>query len=227
MATPTYEDAAGPARRPLARHSASELIVNELREEILEGSLRPGQSLREVDLCERYGVARNTVREALRLLTRDGLGTHEVHHGVTVRTFTPEEVRTIFELREVLEETAARRAGTLVTAEVAHLERILSDSEDAFRRGEHKVGTNANLAFHRELVKLVGNRRLDEMFAQLLTEVRLILASMEERSGGDWIPRNRSLLQALLDGDARRYKRELAEYIDLALQEATRSLPSL
>lgn len=210
----------------LARYAASELLAQELRNEILDGTLRSGESLREVELCERYGVARNTVREALRLLTRDGLGTHEVHRGVTVRVFSPQEVRSIFELRGVLEETAARRAGTLTADEIELLERALVDSEEAFQHGDSRAGLNSNLAFHRELVKLVGNPRMDESFAQLLTEIRLILAGIEERSGGHWVHRNRELLQALVDGDAPRFRAKLAEYLEVALQEATNALPS-
>lgn len=209
----------------LARHSASELLAQELRNEILDGTLRSGESLREVELCERYNVARNTVREALRLLTRDGLGTHEVHRGVTVRVFTPQEVRSIFELRGVLEETAAGRAGSLTAEEIAGLEVALGKSEEAFGRGDSRAGLNANLVFHRELVKLVGNPRMDEAFARLLTEIRLILAGMEERSGGHWVPRNRELLNALIDGDAGLFRAKLAEYLDVAQQEATGALP--
>lgn len=215
-----------PGSRVLERYAASELLAQELKNEILDGTLRPGESLREIELTERYGVARNTVREALRLLTRDGLGTHEVHRGVTVRVYSPEEVADIFRLRGVLEETAAIRAGSLTETEIGHLERVLVESEDAFRTGDARAGLNANLAFHRELVALFGNQRMNEVFAQLLTEIRLILASMEEQSGGHWLHRNRELLSNLVDGDAKRFRRNLTKYIDQSLSEATRTLPS-
>ncbi|WP_185993488.1 GntR family transcriptional regulator [Rhodococcus sp. KBS0724] len=211
--------------RDLGRQSASELLATELKNEILDGSLRPGQSLREVDLCEQFSVARNTVREALRLLTRDGLATHEVHHSVTVRVFSPSEVRDIFQIRALIEESVARRAGALTAEQIERLEGVLSDSEHAFQRGDSKSGTNGNLAFHRELVSLIGNRRIDSTFMQLLTETRLIHASMEERAGGHWIERNRELLGNLVAGQDDAFRANLAEYIDVALKEATESLP--
>lgn len=215
------------AQRPraLERYAASELLAQELKNDILDGTLRPGESLRELDLTERYGVARNTVREALRLLTRDGLGIHQVHRGVTVRVYSPKEVEDIFRLRAVLEEKAARRAGSLSTAEAAHLERVLVESEEAFSTGDARAGLNANLAFHRDIVALLGNPRMNELFIQLLTEIRIVLASMEERSGGPWVDRNRELLSNLIDGDAERFKSNIAEYIDQSLREATRKLP--
>ncbi|WP_185993487.1 GntR family transcriptional regulator [Rhodococcus sp. KBS0724] len=218
---------AAATRRPrdLGRQAASELLVAELKNEILDGSLRPGQSLREVDLCEQFGVARNTVREALRLLTRDGLGTHEVHRGVTVRMVSPAEVLDIFEFRALIEESVARRAGTLTSEEIERLEAALSDSEHAFSQGDSKSGTNGNLAFHRELVSLIGNTRIDNTFVQLLTETRLIHASMEERAGGHWIKRNRELLGNLVAGQGEAFRANLAEYINIAVEEATGSLP--
>ena len=224
MVTSRTPDAPAPRRAHLERHAASELLAQELRREILDGTLRPGESLREMDLTERYSVARNTVREALRLLTRDGLGTHEVHRGVTVRVFSVDEVREIFDLRQILEEIAARRAGTLSAVEIERLESALQQSEDAFQSGDDRAGLTANLTFHRELVGLVGNSRMDAVFGQLLTEIRLVLAAMEERSGGHWVERNRALLQALVEGDAEGYRQSLNDYMHVALREATQSM---
>lgn len=68
-----------------------------------------------------FNVARNTVRETLRLLTREGLATHQVHRGVTVREFAVQEVRDIYGARKLIQAEAGKRAGTLTPDEISAL----------------------------------------------------------------------------------------------------------
>ena len=105
----------------LQRRGSADLIAAEVRERILAGDLVSGDPLRESELAEAFGVARNTVREALRLLTQGGLTTYAMHHGVTVRRYTPAEVAAVFDVRTIIESAAGRRAGSVDAAEVARL----------------------------------------------------------------------------------------------------------
>ncbi|WP_211195545.1 GntR family transcriptional regulator, partial [Stenotrophomonas maltophilia] len=61
-----------------------ESITTELRRMLVEGELVPGQRLSEAALAESLDISRNTLREAFRVLTREGLLTHEPNRGVTV-----------------------------------------------------------------------------------------------------------------------------------------------
>lgn len=216
----TIEPRAAPAPRSLQRRGASELLADELRREILHGNLRPNDPLREADIASRFGIARNTVREALRLLTRDGLAVHTVHRSVTVRQFEPDEVRDVFEVRRLFEEAVAERAGSLTDQETQRLEAALEESERAFERGDFRAGLTAVLEFHRLLVSLLGNAKMDALFAQLLGEVRLILRDHESRSGGAWIDKTRQLLELLRDGDSRGYREKIRSYIAAACEDA-------
>jgi DNA-binding GntR family transcriptional regulator len=197
----------------LARRGTADLLAAEIRARILTGDLMPGDPLREADLAEVFGVARNTVREGLRLLTQEGLASHEVHRGVTVRRHTPAEVREIFEVRTLLETAVSRRAGSLTTDEVARLRAVLDESERAAGVPDPKGVLTANLDFHREMVRLLGNPRLDEMFDQLLAEIRLILTSLGADVAGPWLERNRELLELLEAGSAAAFEEELRAYM--------------
>ena len=115
----------------LQRRGSADLIAADMRGRIVAGDLVAGDALREAELAEAFGVARNTVREALRLLTQAGLASYEMHHGVTVRRHTPAEVAAIFEVRAILEAAAARRAGTVGEGEAAPLRRAIEASEHA------------------------------------------------------------------------------------------------
>jgi DNA-binding GntR family transcriptional regulator len=94
----------------LARPSTAELLAADLRRQILDGDPAAGERLRERELVERYGVARHTLRAALRQLAGEGLVTIEPHRGASVTRLGPEEVRGLYELRTALELEAAHLA---------------------------------------------------------------------------------------------------------------------
>jgi DNA-binding FadR family transcriptional regulator len=64
--------------------STSEQVADVLRENILNGELKPGAPLREQHIAKMLGISRNMVREAMRLLAREGLVTYHLHRGVVV-----------------------------------------------------------------------------------------------------------------------------------------------
>jgi DNA-binding GntR family transcriptional regulator len=208
----------------LQRRATADLIAAGVRERILAGDLVSGDPLREAELAAAFGVARNTVREALRLLTQGGLAAYEMHRGVTVRLHTPGEVAAVFEVRAIIEAAVARRAGTLQASEVARLRAALEDSERAAAAGDVKGILTGNLEFHRELVRLLGNPKLDDIFNQLLAELRLILNSLDRDVGGPWLGRNRELLELIVEGDADAFRDRLQRYLDDARRDVVARL---
>jgi DNA-binding GntR family transcriptional regulator len=198
---------------PLQRRGTADLLATEIRTRILAGELTPGDPLREADLADAFNVARNTVREALRLLTQDGLAAHEVHRGVTVRRHTPREVRDVFEVRTLIETTVGRRAGTLEPDEIDRLQATLDESDLAAAQKDPRRVLTANLDFHREMVRLIGNPKLDQIFDQLLAEIRLILTWLGSDVAGPWLERNRELLRLLIAGDTSSFDRALRQYM--------------
>jgi DNA-binding GntR family transcriptional regulator len=209
----------GPAfagRRPLSRRAAADQIADSIRISILRGELAAGSPLRESEIAAAFGVARNTVREALRLLGQHGLTSHEVHRGVAVRRFTSEEVREVFDVRLIIEAASARRVGTLTAEEVARLESVLEASEAAARVDDFVEVLSQNLEFHRTLVALLGNSRLDRTFGQIAAEITLMLVSLDRDVAGPWMGRNRKLLELLQRGDEAEFSEELRRYLELS-----------
>jgi DNA-binding GntR family transcriptional regulator len=85
-------------------------IAENLAEAIIDGRIGEGAKLREVPLAETFGLSRTPVREALRLLERDGLVSHEPRRGIRVVRFTPSQVAGIYACRAYLGGFAARLA---------------------------------------------------------------------------------------------------------------------
>ena len=197
----------------LHRTGAADLIAQALREQLIDGELRSGDPLREADLAEVFDVSRNTVREALRLLTSDGLAVHEVHRGVAVKSLTVDEVRDLYGLRELCELAGALHAETIEDADLALLRTPLDLSASAVAAGEGRDAMTHDLAFHRAIVALARNRRLDGVFVGVLAELRLGLALLEPSSLEQWPARNEQLYARFAARDAAGARDQLVPYL--------------
>lgn len=83
-------------------------VANMLRASIINATLPPGSRLVERELCEKLGVSRPSVREALRQLESEGLITNQPNRGPVVAEVTPKLARDIYEVRSAIETLAAR-----------------------------------------------------------------------------------------------------------------------
>ena len=88
--------------------STVDALAGSLRERILDGELKPGTPLREEALSGEYDVARHSLRSALRTLQGEGIVEIEPNRGARVKSLSPEDVRSLSELRIALELEAAR-----------------------------------------------------------------------------------------------------------------------
>jgi DNA-binding GntR family transcriptional regulator len=90
--------------------SQGEAAYHRLYQAIRSGDFRPGDRLREIEVAKRLDLSRTPVREALRKLESDGIVEHRPRLGAVIRTLTPSEVVELYEMRLVLERTAAQMA---------------------------------------------------------------------------------------------------------------------
>jgi DNA-binding GntR family transcriptional regulator len=130
----------------LGRQSSPEIIVESLRRAIIEGHLRPGESLRQENLAKHFAVSRIPVREALRQLESEGWVVLQPNYGARVTTLSAEEVREIYEIRASLEVTALRLAAPHHTAQsLEAIASILSRSHSAL---DQSLYAQHNREFH-------------------------------------------------------------------------------
>src|SRR5215468_9117912 len=91
------------------RVSVADQVAAVLRQRILTGELRPGMPLQEMSLAVSLGVSRNTMREATRILSLEGLLKRNAHRGVAVCQLSAKDVQEIYSLRRMLEIAAVLR----------------------------------------------------------------------------------------------------------------------
>ena len=126
---------------------------------IREGLYRPGDRLREEDVGERFSLSRTPVREALRRLEAEGIVEHRARIGAIVRQLDHTEVVELYEMRVVLERTAAELAARHGTqAEFDTLDDL--NQEIAAERANPSRAAAINQEFHRGLYLACRNRFL-------------------------------------------------------------------
>lgn len=183
-----------------------EVVAGRLRAEILQGTLGPGEKLVEEQLCTDLGISRAPLREALRLLSQQGLVEHLPRRGSRVTAWSPTDILQLFALRHVLERHAVEIALPLADpgTELEPLHRIIEEmgctTDDLERDDAHR-------RFHAAVVGLAGNRQLDIALEPILLKLQLPMAmNMREEARhhrrDDGIDRHRAILKALETNDA-------------------------
>ena len=120
--------------------------------------LRPGDRLTETDLAERLGISRTPVREAIRQLESDGLVSHVPRVGAVVRRLDLAEITELYEMRAVLEGTAARFAARAAAeVELDELQALNAEMQEA---AEARALYDANRQFHAVILNAARNRFL-------------------------------------------------------------------
>ncbi len=180
-----------------------QLAYRRLLDEIRGGALGPGARLRETELADRLGISRTPVREAIRQLETDGLVVHLPRQGATIRSLDHAEVVELYEMRAVLEGTAARLAARAASdverAELAALNAELAETPAG------PLAREVNRQFHRMLLEAARNRFLLKSMSALqktllilgpstladpsratsaVAEHAAVLAALEARDGG-------------------------------------------
>ncbi len=164
-----------PRREPLA-----DQVIAQLRAQITSGEWPVGSRIpTEVELVEQLGVARNTVREAVRALAHNGLldirqgsGTYVLATselaGVMHRRFADADADQVIELRVALEAAAARLAATRRTEpDLKLLDTALARREDAWRSGSVEDFVQNDAAFHQAVMAAAHNEVLAALYADL------------------------------------------------------------
>lgn len=208
------------------RSALSEQVIAELRNQITSGEWPVGSRIpTEPELVEQLGVARNTVREAVRALAHNGLldirqgsGTYVVATselaGVMHRRFAAAGPRDIAEVRSTLESAAAKLAAERRTEkDLKQLDTLLRRREEAWESGEAEAFVAADATFHLAVVAASHNDVMTAMYADLGEVMRDWLREDvgEELTPETYMDHGR-LLDAIRVGDAATAASEAAGY---------------
>ena len=151
----------------------SERVCERLEEQIINGDIAVGETLTELKLCQRLGVSRTPVREALRMLEQKGLVSIVHNRGAVVLGVTEEDLEDIYTIRTYLEGLASRRTAKRASKEqietlreVLELQEFYAQKNQAYRINE------LDSQFHELIFSYSESRTLQHILAELHRSVR-------------------------------------------------------
>jgi DNA-binding GntR family transcriptional regulator len=185
--------------------SLHELVSRELRTMIVQGVLAPDTVVIEADLCERLGVSRTPLREALKLLALEGLVELRQNRSARITPLLVDEAVDLFEALSSVERCAAEFAATRMTADqIEELARMQAEMELHYANGRLAEYFVVNHAIHSFIVAGSGNKALIGTHEWLLARAeRARFAAL--RSHSRWtesVEEHRGILEAITARDA-------------------------
>ena len=149
-------------------------VADKLRDQIYQHELTPGDPIDEMALCERYGISRTPLREALKVLSSEGLIELIPRRGSFVRSMDIEELNELFPVMAVLEGLCAREAVEKCTpTDLQQLEKMHEKLENFVKEGNIDAYYEQNFVFHQAVQDLSGNKWLQRVIGDLRKVLRL------------------------------------------------------
>lgn len=209
----------------IRKASTAEHVAEALRDLIVNGQVSQGQALREVALARSLGVSRNTVREAIRVLGREGLVTVSPYKGTVVTRLTRADVYDIFRVRRAVEIAAIQALPTASDQDLAAITADVRAIERAADPLDWSAMIDADQAFHDHLVGLLHSERLSRFYDAVGAEMRLCMSIVDrnDESPMALVAEHIEMLELILARDEKR----LTEVMSAHLVESEQTLAAL
>jgi len=178
--------------------SKKDLIIQQLRAQIVSGQIPPGEKLSEARLAERFGVSRMPVRDALKELESAGFVTIEQRRGTFVRGMSRSEILDLFEVREAVEGMAARLCAHRANNDLlATLDEVIETMSRQVEVADMDGYSQTDERFHELILSGASNERLSDHYRLLVQHL------------------HRGLLSSIVTRRAGRMERSLAEHVEI------------
>lgn len=201
-----------------------------LKKDILTNALPPGFQAPEPEIAARLGMSRTPVREALIRLEAEGLVELIPRRGARVLPVVASDMQEIYEILATLEPTAAAHLAARhpTIEELEALEAAMREMESALDQNDLEVWAAADDCFHRELLRLHGNKRLKGIASALYDQAhraRMVTLRMRDKPVRS-TQEHRDILNFLISGDAEGVRNVFVEHRKRASTELLRILQS-
>ncbi|MBA1336170.1 MAG: hypothetical protein HPY66_2129 [Firmicutes bacterium] len=155
------------------KESVAASIASFLRNAMINGYYKPGDKLREKDICEELNISRTPLREAYRILQSEGLLTYTSHQGVMVTPVSLEDIDNLWEVRYALEVMAAEKAvDNMTDQDISILNEIQTQLETSKPNDKiNIIRTNSNVHMH--IVKAANNDRLEKIIRDIWIQIQV------------------------------------------------------
>jgi DNA-binding GntR family transcriptional regulator len=207
------------------RTTTPEGVYRAIRTSILDGSVLPGEQLREAHIAADLGISRSPLREALTKLEEEGLVVKIPFRGSFVVEVSARDIAEIASIRVLVEPHAAELSGPrLRGAERPRLQQTIKELHGATAANDFPASVDAHLRFHRLFYELSGNSILHNLWNGWESKLRLYLA-VDHRTYSDLqdlAAEHERLAELVLEGDMPGFRQEIISQFHNALGEHSR-----
>lgn len=215
-----------------SQHKSSRVgdAYSKLKTQILTNAMPPGYQAHEPDIAKGLGMSRTPVREALIRLEAEGLVELIPRRGARILPVVAADMEEIYEILSTLEPMAAAKLAERqpTDAELEALDAAVLDMEDALEQDDLERWAAADDRFHRELLRLNGNKRLENIASALYDQAhraRMVTLRLRDKPMQS-TAEHRVILNCLRAGDAARVHNVFSEHRERASRELTEILHS-
>jgi len=205
--------AGGDGNRP-AEASLHGEILSRLRDYVVEGNIPDGGRVPERQLCEKFGISRTPLREALKVLAAEGLIELLPNRGARVRALSERDIEELFDIMGGLESLAGRLASENITdAEIAEIERLHYEMYGYYLHSDMHNYFLVNQRIHESIVAASRNETLRATYATFAGRIRRVRYTANfARQRARWAEAMREH-EMILDALRRRAASELADIL--------------
>lgn len=158
----------------------SDHVRNLLLKQMTSGHLKPGGRINEAELARTLGISRNPIREAISGLAQRGYLVSLPRRGHRMRVMTAQDIDDVFSFRITLESFAIELAlPRMAQRDLAAIRAIHDRMSKAAKRDNVTEVREADLALHRAICELSGNRQLLRAHEAIDTEIQILLACVD------------------------------------------------
>ncbi len=196
-----------------------ELVLDAIREAIIDGSLKPRERLMEIQLAEELGVSRTPIREALRKLELEGFIVMVPRKGAYVADISFKDIADVYEIRAALEGLAASLAAERITdEELDEMERCLVGKAEAIANHDMEKLVEADTRFHDAIYRASRNDRLTSMINNLREQIQRFRATSLSVPGRMYqsLEEHRTIIEAIQSRDSQLARQVAYEHIENA-----------
>lgn len=175
-------------------------IANELRSMVARGTLAPGMRLGQTELAEQFSASRVPVREALKLLSSEGIIEHDPNRGFFVTRLSRDEAEQLFTLRHMVEDELLRTVDWPSDEQLTELEMRADELEVLLNAGDRSQWWDRHREFHKMIFDLSPKKTIvrEAMRLWALTDrYRALLPLPRGNSEGRTVLRKHEFLEAL------------------------------
>lgn len=205
----------------------AQLIADQLREQIIQGTFGPGEQINESVLAAQLSTSRGPVREALQRLCQEGILISRRNRGVFVLELATEDIREIYAVREAVELTAADAlldgGQDAVKDTCQALRAVVRDMAKQVAVSDWQAIARLDMDFHSTFVAGAGNTRLIRIYETLAAESRMCILNLEVSYPRTdvLVQEHQNILDLLEAGDRQGLHKAIKRHMEKGVEDLT------